>query len=183
MKVYFYSGKDNINSYLLINEITKDAIIVDPTNISEHLIFKIEQEHFLLRLALITNPQIEAIVTGLSALKKIYDFDIFCGKEQKKTKHRTDMMQPINKFGSMSIEVFSSKLNCDDICMYKIDNVIFTGMVLLDSFFRGESSFVEKSWINKIREMLFGLDEHIFLFPLSGPPATIKAMKFYSSCM
>ena len=184
MKVYFYSGGENINSYLLVDEITKDAIIVDPTDIEEHLISKIEEEHFLLKLALITNPHIDAIITGLSALKKIYEFDVFSTNSQKKIKYETNKEQCINKFGSAVIEAFPLKLNCENIYMYKVDNVIFTGMAFLDGFFhRKDLSFIEKSWFNKIRDLLLGLDEHTFLFPLSGPPTTIKTIKFYTTKM
>jgi len=183
MKVYFYSGGENINSYLLVDESTKEAIIVDPTNIEEHLISKIEEEHFLLKLALITNPNIDAIVTGLSALKRIYDFDVSSSNNQQKhAKYKTNMRRSINKLGGSRIEILPLKLNCEDFYMYKVGNVIFTGMVFLDGFFyRNGLSFIEKSWFNKIRKLLSGLDEHTFLFPLSGPPTTIKTMKFYTT--
>lgn len=165
MKVYFYSCKKNINTYLLINETPKEAILIDPCNIPQYFIEKLENEHISLKNVCITNSTIEEIKRGVRTWQNIYDFSVFepsnifddninCTKELQ--------------LSSFNVEVFYIKTNPYSFCMYKIENTLFTGQSLLASIFQSYSH--NEILINKIQNF----DENTIIFPLSGALTTLK---------
>ena len=76
MKIYLHFNIESFsNSYLVVNEETMEALIVDPSKITTKLIDQIEHGQYKLKAALITHKH-ETHAAGLSTLKKIYDFDV-----------------------------------------------------------------------------------------------------------
>ena len=63
MKIYFYSCKKNINSYLIIDETSKEAILIDPCDIVQYFIEKLENTKCILKAVCVTNSNIEEIKT------------------------------------------------------------------------------------------------------------------------
>ena len=187
MKLYFYSAKSNMNSYFILDENTKEGLFIDPTTINQHFIKKIEIEGCKLSLALLTNTHIKEINNGISSLKTLYDFPVYSPYSLSKIKNVRDSQKDIkacDKFylSSLCVECFSIRHSYEDVCIYKIGNAIFTGIVFLDNILPVKTpSFIEEITHKRIKELLFSFDETSFVFPLSGPPSTIKALKFYSN--
>ena len=196
MKLYFYSSKININSYLVVYEtassedtvssIEKGGILIDPIHINEHLISKIENEGVTLKLVLLTNSHLDKTNHGLLSLKKIYNLRTFFLNESMKLKDRFELHKILNREKefeeSLKIEAFPFTENGSDICMYKIGNMLFTGFSLLKCFLYPDNlSLIEKIEKERIKDFLLSLTEETFCFPLSGPPFTIKTFKFYTN--
>ena len=56
MKIYFHINTGGFsNTYLVANEFTKEAIIIDPGKISEELINQLEENNYTLTALLITH--------------------------------------------------------------------------------------------------------------------------------
>ena len=176
-----------MNSYFLLDENTKQGLIIDPTRITRHFIKKIETQGCKLALALLTNIHIKEINDGVSNLKRLYDFSVYSPSSLSLVKNVNSLegsRKPSDKFSlsSLCIECFFIKHSYEDICIYKIGNAIFTGIVFLDSILEIKyPSFIEEVTHDRIKELLFSFEESSLCFPLSGPPITIKAMKFYSN--
>ncbi len=80
MKVYFhFSSSVFANTYLIGNEITKEAIIIDPCKITETLINQIEKNNFKLTAAFITHNHYSSNENGLKTILKIYSPAVYAG--------------------------------------------------------------------------------------------------------
>lgn len=181
MKLYFYSNITNINSYFIVDEesTTKEGIVIDPTHINEHLIEKIENERVLLKLVLLTNASHPHIFCGINSLEKVYKVQSYSVNSIGKTK---EIQTPIYESENLQIEAYPIKMNGQNVCMYKIGLVLFTGLTFSDIFISSSTpSFLEKIERERIKELLFSLNEATLCFPLSGPPFTIKTFKFYAN--
>lgn len=191
MKVYFYYGKDAINTYFLVNEKEKEGIIIDPAIINEHIIKKIEEEKIKLKSAFLTNSNINIVNESLEAFLKIYTFKTYspCSILEKIALDDMKIFNVSNlkeskilKAGSFKINVFFLKPHYNYVCMYKIENALFIGSALLEFFLpQKDLSFTEKIEQKRISNLLQGFDEKTIIFPLSGPPTTVKTIKFYGA--
>ena len=72
MKVYFHLNLGGFsNCYIVVNEKTSEAIIIDPGKITEEIISRIEDNHLKLVAVLITHNH-GSHAGGLHTLRKIY---------------------------------------------------------------------------------------------------------------
>ena len=77
MKIYFHLNIEGFsNCYLVVNEESKEAIIVDPGRMTKELISQLEEQHLKLVAVLITHNH-GSHVHGLKTLRKIYNPKIF----------------------------------------------------------------------------------------------------------
>ena len=169
MKIYFYSCKKNINSYLLISEASKEAILIDPCDIPEYFVKRLENAHISLKAVCITNQNIEEIKRGVKTWQKIYDFlTIEPCTLFKDPKHNLKTLQ----LSSFNIEAFYVENQRHNFCMYKIENCLFIGQSLL-------TLNLQPSPINKppIKNKMKDFDDHTVIFPFSGPPTLLKNLK------
>ena len=174
MKIYFYSSKKSINSYLLTNEASKEAILIDPCDISEYFIEKLENEHLTLMATCITRPNIEEVKRGVKTWQKISNFSVF-----ELSNLFSDSLDFIKNFklSSFNIEAFRIKDDSSAFCMYKIENILFTGQSLLASIFQPVFSNkidTEDRIEDKVRCFTQCSNKETIIFPFSGPPTGIK---------
>ena len=77
MKVYFHLNEGGFsNCYLVVNEISNQAIIIDPGKITKEIIARIEDNHLNLSAVLITHNH-GSHADGLKTLRKIYSPKVF----------------------------------------------------------------------------------------------------------
>jgi len=168
MKIYFYSCKKNINSYLIIDETSKEAILIDPCDIVQYFIEKLENTKCILKAVCITNSNIEEIKRGVKNWQNIYDFFVF--EASNLFGRSIDCIKPI-QLSSINMVAFFIKAHSRSSCMYKIENALFIGQSLL-------ASILQPFSLNKTKNKLQGIDENTIIFPLSGPPTTAKNLLF-----
>ena len=183
MKIYpHYSHEGFVNSYLVGNEVSREALIIDPGKITGEVIGHIEKNGYTLSAVCITHNHIRHYGYGLSTLLKIYNPRIYAADHALVGKHgkmlRGDCTLSIAGF---SVECFSVPGHSPDSYLFKIDNCIFTG----DSLTAGITgstlhSFAAKTLAEQLEKKLFIHDDSFLLFPGHGPPTTIGAERKFT---
>ena len=109
MKIYpHYSHEGFVNSYLVGNEVSREALIIDPGKITDEVIGHIEKNGYTLSGVCITHNHIRHYGYGLPTLLKIYNPRIYAADQALVGKHgkmlRGDCTLSIAGF---SVECFS----------------------------------------------------------------------------
>src|SRR5574344_757085 len=195
----FTLGPIEDNNYLLIDERTKDAVLIDCTEQSDEIFNAIAQENANLKYILITHGHFDHVL-GINDFKEKYpkcqvlmheddkvlldsieDFAkrFNAGKvtPQKIDKYITE--NDIIKFGNHEIKVIHTPGHTKGGVCYLLEDMIFTGDTL---FFMsvgrtdlpgGSFSEIKDSVTNK----LFTLEEKIKVYPGHGISSTISYEK------
>lgn len=176
MKIYpHYSTEGFVNSYLIGNETSREALIIDPGKITEEILGNIEKNGYRLTGICITHNHANHHAYGLQTWLKIYNPFIYAAdntlvNNQGKTL-RGDCTISVAGF---SIECFSVPGHSPDSYLFKIDHCIFTG----DSITAGIvgktlHNSAAKNLAEHLEKKLFCHDDAMLLFPGHGPPSTI----------
>ncbi|MBQ0052305.1 MAG: MBL fold metallo-hydrolase [Treponema sp.] len=182
MKIYFHLNVESFsNCYLVVNEKTKEALIIDPCKISKEIIDQIENDHYKLSGVLITHKH-QSHTAGLATLKKIYDFNIYaadaevCG-EKNLLKGDGDI-----KVAGLTVSYYSLPGHTADSIVYKIGNAVFTGDVISAGKIGSSScSYTHSRLCSGIKSKLFTMAESNLVFPGHGPLTSIGAEKLYNT--
>lgn len=182
MKVYFHLNLSGFsNCYVVVNEKTNEAILIDPGEITEKIIEQIEGNNYKLVAVLITHNH-GSHVNGLKTLRKIYSPKIF-GAEWEIAKNNTTIITGDGKLrlAGFTIKYFSLPGHTSDSMIYKIGNIIFTG----DTLSAGQigdtnSSYSEHILKTNIEQKILSQQENTVLMPGHGPPTCVKAEKLFN---
>lgn len=183
MKVYFHFNIDGFsNCYVVTNEKTMEALIIDPGKITKEILEQIENGPFDLTAVLITHKH-KSHVRGLETLRKIYkprvyaaDFEIAASEETL-----------INGDGiiyaaGLQIKHLALPGHSADSMAFKIGHIVFTG----DTIFAGmiantSSTYARRTLISNISTKILSQQDDIILMPGHGPPSTLAAEKNFNS--
>lgn len=179
MKVYFYLNAGGFsNCYLIANEKTKEAIIVDPGKIANQIISRIEENHLNLAAVLITHNH-GSHADGLKTLRKIYYPKIFAA--DWKIAHDNVTCVTGNgktRIANMQVRYLSVPGHTSDSVIYGIGSMIFTGDVLTaGAIGKTNSSYSEYILRSNIEQRIFSQLDNMILMPGHGPPSTLGAAK------
>ena len=180
MKIYVHLNPQGFsNSYLVVNDKTNDALLVDPGHVTEPLIAQLEESRYRLTAILVTHNH-GSHVQGLKTLSKIYgaDWDI--------AGDRTNVISGDGKIrvAGLSVRYIMLPGHTTDSMVYKIENVLFTG----DSISAGllgstNSSYSSQILRVNIEEKIFSEQDATVILPGHGPPTTVGAEKLFNSGM
>ena len=133
MKIYFHLNIEGFsNCYLVVNEESKEAIIVDPGRMTKEIISQLEEQHLKLVAVLITHNH-GSHVHGLKTLRKIYNPKIFAADWE------------VAKNDTTVITGDGSPLHCSSRSYFRFRNISnwkFT-------FYR-RCTFSRSFWLNKL---------------------------------
>lgn len=183
MKIYFHLNLGGFsNCYLVVNENTKEAIIIDPGKITEEVIEQIETEHLNLVAVLITHNH-GSHVLGLKTLKKIYNPKIFAADWEVAGEETTVITGDGKlRIADMIIQYMSVPGHTSDCMVYRIGNVLFTGDVITAGFMGStNSSYSDFILHENVEKKIYSQQEGTILMPGHGPPTTIEAVKMFNS--
>ena len=128
MKIYFHLNLDGFsNCYLVANEDSRQALIIDPCRVTTELLEQIEREPYSLVAVLITHSHMTHL-RGLAVLRKIYTPKIYAadyevaGSETMVLKDDGMLQIAGLRVGYMSVPGHSA-----DSIVYKIGQALFTG--------------------------------------------------------
>ena len=182
MKVYFHFNIDGFsNCYVVTNEKTMEALIIDPGKITKEILEQVESGPYNLAAVLITHSH-KSHVRGLETLKKIYkpkvyaaDFDIVGSEE---TLLNGD---GIIYAAGLQIKHLALPGHSADSMAYKIGHIVFTG----DTIFAGmisntSSTYARRTLISNISTKILSQQDDIILMPGHGPPSTLAAEKNFN---
>ncbi|CEM63096.1 MBL fold metallo-hydrolase [Treponema phagedenis] len=183
MKIYFhYSIGSFTNSYLVGNEKTSEAIMVDPGRITTEIIHNIEKNNFSLRAVFITHCHATYYDHGLQTIMNVYQPEVFAADTEVDT-IKTSVLRGdglIERAG-FTIEYFSVPGYSPDSYMFKIQNVLFTGDSLSAGMI-GETAniYAGKNLLKNLHTKILCQDENIILFHGHGPPSSLKSELLYN---
>ncbi len=177
MKIYFYLNTEKFsNCYLVTNEDTMNALIVDPCKISNEILMQIENGPYCLVAVLITHNH-PAHVRGIDTLQKIYSPRIYAADYDVAQNDITVLKEQ----GTIMVSDFhiwyaSVPGHSFDAMVYKIGHVLFTGDVLTAGLIGDtDSTYAKNTLITNIRSKILQKTDSLAVLPGNGPPTSIEA--------
>jgi glyoxylase-like metal-dependent hydrolase (beta-lactamase superfamily II) len=182
MKLFFhYCSFRFSNCYVLAEENSSDAIIIDPGNIDKKLLEHIEKNNLNLKAVLITHDHLGHI-HGLKTLLRIYQVGIFA-INRSILDYKTTPVRDGDKIriGPFTVEVISIPGHSADSVVYLVDRLLFTGDVLTTGMVgTTASAYGAATLISKLRSRLLSLPGDYTVLPGHGPPSTLEAERRYN---
>lgn len=182
MKVYYYMNVTGFsNCYLVVNEKQKEAVIIDPGEVTENLISQIEDNHFNLTAILVTHNH-GSHVKGISTLRKIYTPKIFAA-DWEVAGSQTNVITGDGTIdvAGMNIKYMAVPGHTSDSVVYKIGNMIFTGDVLFAGTMGSTNSSYSKVILkSNVENKIFTQEDDCIIMPGHGPLSSLGAVKEFN---
>lgn len=179
MKIYFHLNIEGFsNCYVVVNEKTNEAILIDPGKVTSNIISQLEDNHFKLVAILVTHNH-GSHVHGLKTLRKIYSPKIFAA-DWDVGQNDTQVLSGDGKLriGHMVVHYMSVPGHTSDSVVYRIGNALFTGDVLSASAYGDtNSSYSEYILKSNIEQKIFTQQDGSVIMPGHGPLTTLEALK------
>jgi glyoxylase-like metal-dependent hydrolase (beta-lactamase superfamily II) len=179
MKIYNYVSLEHFsNCYLVTEDTTMQAIIIDPCKISAPILEKIESGPYQLVAAMVTHNHL-GHTRGIPVLRKIYDLKIYAA-DYELVKDKTAVLKDDGTLHLAGLDVYYSSVpgHSFDSMVFQIGRVFFTGDVITAGLVgKTYSSYNKRLLISTIKEKILSQDEACILLPGNGPPTTIGAEK------
>lgn len=179
MKIYFHLNEGGFsNCYLVVNEISNKAIIIDPGKITKDIIARIEDNHLNLTAVLITHNH-GSHADGLRTLRKIYSPKVFAADWAVAADDTTVITgDGMTEIDGMQVSYLTIPGHTSDSVVYGIGSILFTGDVLLSGEIgKTNSSYSEYILRSNIEQKIFSQLDSTILMPGHGPPSTLGAAK------
>ena len=179
MKIYFHINEGGFsNCYLVVNEISNQAIIIDPGKITKEIIARIEDNHLNLAAVLITHNH-GSHADGLKTLRKIYSPKVFAADWTVAANDTTVITgDGTTQIEGMQVSYLSIPGHTADSVVYSIGSILFTGDVLLSGEIgKTNSSYSEYILRSNIEHKISSQLDSTILMPGHGPPTTLGAAK------
>ena len=183
MKVYFHLNLGGFsNCYIVVNEKTSEAIIIDPGKITEEIISRLEDNHFKLVAVLITHNH-GSHAGGLHTLQKIYSPKILAADWEVAGEDTTVISgDGTIRLAKMVVRYMSVPGHTSDSVVYQIGNILFTGDILsAGEIGSTNSSYSEYILKSNIEKKIFSQQDNVILMPGHGPPTTLGAVKAFTA--
>lgn len=193
MRIYFSFSQDKfLNSYLVANEKTGQAIFIDPLKMEMQTIQLIERHGYKLQYLLFTHGDKKLQREGILTVSKIYrdvkvvqyQFSNYVENEQEIPSE--DFFLKISGDGRIELAGFNieyfliSGLSAGSYC-YRIDNVIFCGASLKAGRIGETSSdYASQNLQRALRQKIMCKDKSLLLFPMQGAPTSISVERKYN---
>lgn len=182
MKIYYHVNPQGFsNTYIITNEKSKEAIIIDPGQMNEEIIAQIESNGLKLTSVLITHNH-PSHVNGLKTMLKIYSPKIY-GADWEIAGKETTVLNGDGKMrlAGMTVHYMTLPGHTADSMIYKIGNVLFTG----DTISAGEIGSTNSSYSShilrrNINEKILSQQENTVIMPGHGPPTSVVAERNFN---
>lgn len=182
MKLYFHFNADGFsNTYLLVNESSNEALLIDPGEITEKIISQIEENNLTLVAVLITHNHTSHI-EGIKTLLKIYSPKIYAA-DWGVAQNNTTVISGDGKFriGQINVRYMTIPGHTSDSVVYGIGNLLFTGDVIFAGTIGStNSSYSEFILRSNIENKIFSQLDDTILMPGHGPPTSVEAEKNFN---
>lgn len=182
MKIYFHMNIENFsNCYLVVNEDTRLAVIIDPGKINEKIINQIEDGGYELCAVLITQNH-RGNIHGIDTLRRIYDVDVYAADGEVAGSDTIIIKgEGVLNVAGLAIDYWLLPGHSADSIVYKIGSVLFTG----DSLTAGAigettSSYAKKTLLNGIRTKILNHQDDTIIMPGHGPLTSVGAERLYN---
>ncbi|MBR6099374.1 MBL fold metallo-hydrolase [bacterium] len=204
MKTYI-AGPIDANNYLIWDESTKEAILIDCSDYCEDILNDVEKENLNVKYILLTHGHFDHVM-GVNAMKRtlnaqvvlhkndsvlvenINEFgNIFLGLPQLEIPQVDFYVKEgdVLQFGNEEVRVIYTPGHTEGGVCYKIGDKLFCG----DTLFRGSYGRTDLFGgdFDKIKaslnDIILKLDDNIVAYPGHGDETTIKYEKVYNDIM
>ena len=177
MKVYLhFSPQFFANTYLIGNEITKEAVIIDPAKI-------IEKNEFNLKAVLLTHDLEHPYETGLNTILKIYSPKVYAGScFSENVTINTLRGDGCIDVAGYSVRYFAIPAHSSYSYMFQIENMVFTGTSLSAGMIGQTSNmYAERTLRNILKTKLMCFEDNLIIMPFYGPPTSIGVERKYNA--
>ena len=176
------------NCYLVINEETKDTVMVDPGAYPTKLKNAVKEQGLKLKAVLLTHAHFDHIM-GLNALKKELNAEALICKDDLVISDNINEFTRLFNWPDSVPPVYEKYIKDGDIIPSVAQAYIFSNLFSGDTLFRGSvgrtdlfgGNFSKLS--DSIKNKLFKLDNDIKVFPGHGPMTTIGYEKKYNEIL
>lgn len=176
MKVYFhFSSSVFANTYLVGNEKTKEAIIIDPCKITETVITQIEKNDFKLVAAFITHNHHSSNENGLRTILKIYSPAVYAG-DSLVDNIKTNALSGdgIIDIAGFKVKYFFIPGVAPDSFMFQIEHVVFIGSSLSAGMLGQTSNiYASRNLQINLKNKLLTLPDDVIIMPAYGPLSSV----------
>ena len=162
------------NSYLLGDDRTGQALVVDPGEFNVQVLDHIERHGLYVSTVLLTHAHAHH-VAGLATLLKIYDAEVYSASTAV-TGIPCRVVRDGERFAAagFSIESLSVPGHSPDSIVYRVDRLLFTGDALHAGIIgRTLSPFNARVLAERLRTRILDLDDECLVLPGHGPPSTL----------
>ncbi len=198
----FVKGPIDANNYLIIDEKTNDAVLIDCSSAEDSFIEEVKSTGVNLKYILLTHGHFDHLL-GVDKFQEVFGVDTYVAQEDMtQVRLVPDMMQmfagmmPVNissinhyvkdgdefKVGDLTIKAISTPGHTEGGMCYLIGDTLFSG----DTMFQGSvgrCDLTGGSWDaikDSIRNKLFKLPATTVVYPGHGPKTTIDFEKKYN---
>lgn len=182
MTVFFhYSLHGFANVYLVGNDITMEAAIVDPAEFTIGLLNFIEDKGYAVRAVLTTHNHPHHI-DGLRTLLRIYDATVYSSNATIGDVP-CKMVRDAEVFSVCGLEVQALSVpgHSADSVVYLFDKIVFTGDTLHAGLIgKTMSQYGNKLLKEQLSKKVLSLSDDCIVLPGHGPPTSIGAEKLYN---
>jgi len=182
MTVFFhYSLHGFANVYLIGNDTTMEAAIVDPASFTIGLLNFIEDKGYKVKAVLITHNHAHH-VDGLRTLLRIYDAEVFysgssLGELQCTMVNDGDIFD----IGGLKVQALSVPGHSADSLVYHLDKIVFTGDTLHAGLIgKTMSQYSNRLLKEQLTKKVLCLPDDTVVLPGHGPPSCIGAEKQFN---
>ena len=182
MKLYqHYSLYGFANVYLVGNDETREAIVVDPSEMNAALLGQIEKGGYDLRAVLVTHNHGHH-VRGLKTLLKIYDATVYAANAQVGG-FPCRAVRDGESFPAcgLTVDAYSVPGHSPDSMVYRIDRLLFTGDALHAGLIgRTLSPYNAVVLAERLRARILDQADDCVILPGHGPPSTVGTERRYN---
>lgn len=205
MKVdVFQTGPLEVNTYILKDEETKEAVLIDVGGSFNEIKKLLEEEGYSVKFVLNTHGHFDHLLGSFEIQRNNYDIPVYLHKddvfhienmenetrmwgvypETEKLKITSYIDEKSDlKIGDKKISVLHTPGHSKGSVSYYVDSKLFSGDAL---FYRtiGRTDFIDANYeelITSIKSKIFTLPEDTKVFPGHGPSTTVKEEKNFNS--
>ena len=182
MKIYqHYSLYGFSNVYLVGNDQTKEALVIDPAEMNASLLGHIENNGYALKSVFVTHNHPHH-VRGLKTLLKIYDVRVYAANAQIAGFPCSPLRDGDSiEICGFSIDVYSVPGHSPDSLVFKIGGALFTGDAIHAGLIgKTLSSYNTLTLADRLRAKILGQADELIILPGHGPPSTVGTERRYN---
>lgn len=182
MTVFFhYSLHGFANVYLVGNDTTMEAAIVDPAAFTLGLLNFIEDKGYVVKAVLITHNHPHH-VDGLRTLLRIYDAAVYSSNATiGDVPCRMVRDAEVFTVCGLEVQALSVPGHSADSMAYLFDKIVFTGDALHAGLIgKTMSQYGNKLLKEQLSKKVLSLSDDCLVLPGHGPPSSIGAEKLYN---
>jgi hydroxyacylglutathione hydrolase len=182
MKIYHhYSLYGFSNVYLVGNDETKEALVIDPAEMNAALLGHIEKNNYELKAVFITHNHAHH-VRGLKTLLKIYDVQVYSANASVAgfacRALRDGESVPVCGY---AVDVFSVPGHSPDSLIFRIGGALFTGDALHAGLIgKTLSSYNAVTLADRLRTKILDQPDEYVILPGHGPPSTVGTERSFN---